>query len=68
MRHSGKNGCHKDAFDHGRPALMRVEQGEIRMRKSFKRPRDIHQLTRRILDIAPCENEGRDPTEANDPV
>ena len=49
-------------------ALMRVERGQMRMRKSFKRPRDIDQLRQRILDIAMSEDEGRNPTEANDPV
>ena len=43
----------------GALALMRVKQGELRMRKSFKQPRNINQLTQRILDIGTSEDEDR---------
>jgi hypothetical protein len=33
-------------------ALMRLKRGELRMRKSLRRPRDISQLAKRIVDIA----------------
>jgi hypothetical protein len=49
-------------------ALMRVERGQMRMRKNFRRPRDIDQLRQRILDIAQSEDEGQNPTETNGPV
>ena len=42
-------------------ALMRLKQGDMRMRKSISRPRDINQLAKRIVDIATGEDEDRKP-------
>jgi hypothetical protein len=39
-------------------ALMRIRRGQMRMRKSFKRPRDIQQLRQRLLEIAVGEGAG----------
>jgi hypothetical protein len=50
----------------GALALMRIEPGHMRMRKSLKRPRDIHELTRRIRDITTRKEESRSAPEAND--
>jgi hypothetical protein len=50
----------------GALALMRIEPGRMRMRKSLKRPRDIHELTRRIRDITTRKEESRSAPEAND--
>jgi hypothetical protein len=41
-------------------ALMRIEPGQLRMRKSLKRPRDIHDLTRRIRQMDTSEDQGSD--------
>jgi hypothetical protein len=41
-------------------ALMRIEPGEMRMRKSHKPPRDIAQLIQRIREMETCEHHGRD--------
>jgi hypothetical protein len=61
----------KTHLSHGALALMRLKQGELRMRKGFKRPRDINQLAKRIVDIATGEEEDRQPTpeeEGKDPA
>ena len=50
----------------GTLTLMRIEPGRMRMRKSLKRPRNIHELTRRILDITTRKEEGGGAPEAND--
>ena len=52
----------------GALALMRIEQGRIRMRKSLKRPRDIHELTRRILDTTRWDDESQTLTEPDSAV
>ena len=39
----------------GALALMRIEPGHVRMRKSHKPPRNIHELTRRIRGIDQVE-------------
>jgi hypothetical protein len=44
----------------GALALMRIEPGHVRMRKSNTTPRDIHDLTRRIREIATIEDQGSD--------
>jgi hypothetical protein len=44
----------------GALALMRLEPGRMRMRKSLKRPRDIHELTRRIREMDTSEDQGSD--------
>ena len=44
----------------GALALMRLEPGHMRMRKSLKRPRDIHELTRRIREMDTSEDQGSD--------
>ena len=41
----------KSHLTKGALALMRMEPGHMRMRKSLKRPRDIHELTRRIREM-----------------
>jgi hypothetical protein len=41
----------KTHLSKGALALMRIEPGHVRMRKSHKRPRDIRELTRRIRGI-----------------
>ena len=46
-------------LSHATLALMRLQQGEMRMRKSLRRPRDINQLAKRIVDIATGEDEDR---------
>ena len=46
-------------LSHATLALMRLKQGEMRMRKSLRRPRDINQLAKRIVDIAMGEDEDR---------
>ena len=48
-------------------ALMRVQRGQLRMRKSFKRPRDIHQLRQRLVEMAVDENVGHVTTQTNEP-
>jgi hypothetical protein len=42
----------------GALALMRIEPGHMRMRKSLKRPRDIHELTQRIREMDTSEDQG----------
>jgi hypothetical protein len=56
----------KNHLTKGALALMRIEPGHMRMRKSLKRPRDIHELTRRLRDMITPEDEGGDAPEAND--
>ena len=41
----------KTHLSKGALALMRIEPGHVRMRKSHKPPRNIHELTRRIRGI-----------------
>ena len=58
-------------LSHATLALMRLKQGEMRMRKSISRPRDINQLAKRIVDIAKGEEDDRKPTpeeEGKDPA
>jgi hypothetical protein len=44
----------------GALALMRIEPGHVRMRKSNTPPRDIHELTRRIQEMDTGEGQGSD--------
>jgi hypothetical protein len=44
----------------GALALMRIEPGHVRMRKSNAPPRDIHDLTRRIREMDTSEGQGSD--------
>ena len=44
----------------GALALMRIEPGHVRMRKSNTPPRDIHDLTRRIREMDTSEDHGSD--------
>jgi hypothetical protein len=46
----------KSHLSKGALALMRIGPGHMRMRKSNKRPRDMHELTRRIREINPGEH------------
>jgi hypothetical protein len=50
-------------LSHTTLALMRLKQGELRMRKSLRRPRDINQLAKRIADIATDDCDGREFAE-----
>ena len=50
----------KSHLTKGALALMRIEPGRMRMRKSLKRPRDIHELTRRIREMDTGEDQGTD--------
>jgi hypothetical protein len=50
----------KSHLTKGAVALMRIEPGRMRMRKSLKRPRDIHELTRRIREMDTGEDQGTD--------
>lgn len=57
----------KSHLTKGALALMRIQHGHIRLRKSFKgRPRDIQELTRRIRDIIKRKEESRGAPEAKD--
>jgi hypothetical protein len=48
----------KNHLTKGALALMRIEPGHMRMRKSLKRPRDIHELTQRIREMDTSEDQG----------
>jgi hypothetical protein len=50
----------KSHLTKGALALMRIEPGHMRMRKSLKRPRDIHELTQRIREMDTSEDHGID--------
>jgi hypothetical protein len=50
-------------LSHATLALMRLKQGELRMRKSLRRPRDINQLAKRIADMATDDGDGREFAE-----
>ena len=47
---------------------MRLKQGEMRMRKSISRPRDINQLAKRIVDIAKGEEDDRKVAQPEPPA
>jgi hypothetical protein len=56
----------KSHLSKGALALMRIEQGHVRMRKSIKRPRDMHELTRRIREMETGDDEGRVAPDGSD--
>jgi hypothetical protein len=54
-------------LSHTTLALMRLKQGELRMRKSLRRPRDISQLAKRIVDIATGGDSERELSQSKCP-